>query len=125
MASPAAVARRRENRKAATAVVQAKELRRFKRTGRLWTLELILRLCRWTFRTEDDTQIPSICLRYEYWQLRRCGIDVMAPEWQLSYGMTVTDPGLSAPWHWWVNLHPKRREKIVAMSMLKRVPGIS
>lgn len=60
--------------------------------------------------------VSLILLDYRYWQLRRCGWDLMKPEYSRTALGRACDPYDSHLLYFWGRLHHKTRDKIVRMS---------
>lgn len=60
--------------------------------------------------------VSLILLDYRYWQLRRCGWDLMKPEYSRTAMGRLCDPHDSHLLYFWGRLHPKTRDKIVRMT---------
>ena len=78
--------------------------------------EAALRLCAKHFRNPEkpaEVQLPTpIVLRYDYWQARSCGWDVLQPQFSRLKDGTACEPGDSFTWQWWDSMHYKQRDWI-------------
>jgi len=103
-----AAARRRENRKAK---------RRFERSRaddrEEHERDVAVRMFR---RFYSGEPVSLILLRYDYWQLRRCGWDLLKPEFSRDAAHRPCNPHDSYLLYFWGRLHPKTRDKLVRMS---------
>lgn len=60
--------------------------------------------------------VQLILLDYRYWQLRRCGWDLLKPEYSRTAMGRACEPYDSHLLYFWSRLHHKTRDKIVRMS---------
>jgi hypothetical protein len=71
---------------------------------------------RMTARFFPGEPVRLILLDYRYWQLRRCGWDLIKPEYSQTAAGRPCDPYDSHVLYFWSRLHHKVRDKIVRMS---------
>lgn len=131
MATQAAVANRRANRKAwRESQARRRQARNLQlvgvsvtgNTSQAWAerqrkdRESAVRLCAKHFVDPSDhtkLNIPTpIVLLYDYWMARACGWDVLRAEYARDRDERPCEPAESYTWFWWESLHWRQRVNI-------------
>ncbi len=123
MATLQAIENRRRNRRAASA---AKADRRNRRPAAEREQAVAVRMKRRFFSGED---IDLMLLDYRYYQIRRCGWDVLSEGVRTighdrAGGRILCDATDTVQWRWWCSLHPKERNVLVVLSELRLVRSV-
>jgi len=115
MATIAATENRRANRQARR---QIEDRRREQREQRERLVAVRMRT-----RFYKGHPVGLLAMDYRYWQLRRCGWDLLSADYARNARGEPCDPQDSHLWWFWTRLHYRDREKLVLLSRFRLVRG--